>query len=329
MDYKNYKEEIKTELSNALEGRGHTVDIQDKTTYKPNVNLDGFMVTLDGKDESPITYMEEVENLSESGMTTHDIVESLADRTERFYENIGPIKFNPQDFNKEFIKENAYLGVVNTEINREFLAQIPHEEIPGTDLSVFARAHVADKASITITNDHAFEMGMTASEVIEVAKERTMQADFSVKSMEETITEMMPEGFNADGLFAINQEEKPTMMVITNESKIEGANAIIVPEVFDEACEKMGCSEVVILPSSRHELIAVNPENMGGMRASADFKEMVEEVNRTEVSRADFLSDSIYKYDSATHELTMCNEKGIFPETANMEKGLSVDISMK
>ena len=68
---------------------------------------------------------------------------------------------------------------------------------------------------------------------------------------------------------------------------------------------------------------------MGGMRASADFKEMVEEVNRTEVSRADFLSDSIYKYDSATHELTMCNEKGIFPETANMEKGLSVDISMK
>lgn len=48
---------------------------------------------------------------------------------------------------------------------------------------------------------------------------------------------------------------------------------------------------MLILPSSRHELIAIEYEDAAKVEAT---KQMVHEVNMTQVSPRDFLSDSVY-----------------------------------
>lgn len=311
MDYTTFKDELKSELSGALEERGHAVDIADATAHKANRDLDGITVRLDGATVSPAIYTESTfEQLKDSGMSMHEIVEQLADTVERAYEDFQEIGFDPTAFDADYIREHSYIAVVSTKMNEELLSSVPHEEIPGTDLSAYARIHAGEHASITIDNNFAFSMGMTGTEILDCARENTIQQGFSVQSMQETLTGLMPEGL--DGIIPFPQEERPSMCVITNEAKHEGASSIISSEALDRACEKMGCETAVILPSSRHELLAVNPDAVG-MGSTAELKTMVEEVNATQVSLEDKLSDMIYEYNSKSHELTLCNEEGLFP----------------
>ena len=48
--------------------------------------------------------------------------------------------------------------------------------------------------------------------------------------------------------------------------------------------------------------------------STADIKAMVEEINMTEVSIEDQLSNNIYQYDGQSQQLEMCNEQGLFVE---------------
>ena len=321
MDYTKFKEELKSELSGVLEERGYAVDIADVTAHKANLDLDGITVRLNGAAVSPTIYTESTfEQYKESGMDMHEMVVKLADTTVRAYESFWDLGFNPKEFDADYIREHSYIAVVSTKMNEELLSSVPHEEIPGTDLSAYARIHAGEHASITIDNDHAFSMGMTGTEILDCARENTLQQGFTVQSMQETLTGLMPEGL--DGIIPFPQEERPSMCVITNEAKHEGASAIISSEALDRACEKMGCETAVILPSSRHELLAVNPDAVG-MGSTAELKAMVEEVNSTQVSLEDKLSDMIYEYNSRSHELTLCNEEGLFP-TCDMDADMGM-----
>lgn len=310
-NFTEFKEELKSELSDVLMGRGHDVEITDTIAHKANQDLEGITVRLDGSNVSPTLYTESIyEDYKDSGITIREMSKRIADTVEKAYDNFMAFDFDAKDFNSDYIRDHSYIAVVNTEMNHDLLSRLPHEEIPGTDLSAFAKVHIGANASITITNEHAFQMGMTGTEILESARDNTLRQDFTVQSMQETLSSIMPD---ADGLFPMAEEEKPNMVVITNEAKYDGAQAIISSWTLDKACAKMGCDSAVIIPSSRHELLAVNPNNLD-FGSTSDIKQMVEEVNASQVSVEDKLSDNIYKYDSHTHELTLCDEDGLFPE---------------
>lgn len=326
MDYQIFKEELKSELSDSLEARGYEVRITDRVTHKANHDMDGMTVQLDSADVSPTIYTESTfEQFKESNMSLHDVAENLADTIETAYRDYDTIRFDPREFNAEYVRDNSYLTVVNTEMNTALLSQVPHEEVFGTDLTVYAKVSVGDNASITITNDHAFQLGMTGTEILSAARDNTLNQEFSVRTMLDTLAEMMPEEMAKEILPAMEEEQNLGMCVITNESRVEGANAILSTDTLDEACKKMGCESVVIIPSSRHELLAVNPE-INGQDTSA-IKDVVEEVNATQVELEDKLSDNIYQYNSTTHELTMCDEKGLFHEEVDIEAQITVEVT--
>ena len=218
------------------------------------------------------------------------------------------MNFDPQNFNEEYVKKNSYISVVNTAMNQSLLSNVPHTPIDGTDISAIAKVHVGNSASITITNDIASRMGLTSSEVLDHATNNTIKEEYSVTSIEEAIASMMPD--EASELFNI-PEFRPNICVITNSYKYEGANAIISKSTLDFACEKMDCDSAVILPSSRHELLMVNVEDLG-MESTAELKELVTSINASEVSIEDQLSDNIYRYDSITHQLSLCDDNGLF-----------------
>lgn len=305
MNYHEFKQKLKSELTDVLEERGYDVEITDTNVHKANQDLDGIIVTLNDSGVSPTIY-------TESYMDTYPdinvLAEEIANNVEAAYDNFHQMNFDPQNFNEEYVKKNSYISVVNTAMNQSLLSNVPHTPIDGTDISAIAKVHVGNSASITITNDIASRMGLTSSEVLDHATNNTIKEEYSVTSIEEAIASMMPD--EASELFNI-PEFRPNICVITNSYKYEGANAIISKSTLDFACEKMDCDSAVILPSSRHELLMVNVEDLG-MESTAELKELVTSINASEVSIEDQLSDNIYRYDSITHQLSLCDDNGLF-----------------
>ena len=89
-----------------------------------------------------------------------------------------------------------------------------------------------------------------------------------------------------------------TMFVLTNDTKVNGAAAILNDDIRQEIAEKVG--DFYMLPSSIHETLII-PKDAG-----MEFKEleqMVQEVNQTQVALGERLSDHVYEYDAKEHEL--------------------------
>lgn len=89
-----------------------------------------------------------------------------------------------------------------------------------------------------------------------------------------------------------------TMFVLTNDTKVNGAAAILNDDIRQEIAEKVG--DFYMLPSLIHETLII-PKDAG-----MEFKEleqMVQEVNQKQVAPGERLSDHVYEYDAKEHEL--------------------------
>ena len=63
--------------------------------------------------------------------------------------------------------------------------------------------------------------------------------------------------------------------------------------------------DIVILPSSRHEVLLIPQRQVNGKYES--FSHMVEMVNETEVSMEDRLSNSVYLYSREKDSITIAH----------------------
>lgn len=90
---------------------------------------------------------------------------------------------------------------------------------------------------------------------------------------------------------------EPIPMYIATVSDCQfGAKVLMYPGFFEYAAAIVGGS-YYILPSSIHELIFLADD---GTSIVEDLQNTVREINQTEVSESDFLSDEVYHYDVNT-----------------------------
>lgn len=81
------------------------------------------------------------------------------------------------------------------------------------------------------------------------------------------------------------------LYVLTNVSKTQGAALMFTPGVLRECADRLGSTDLVVIPSSKHEVLLLN-NKMG-----ADImRNMVREVNATQVAIDDYLADNVYLY---------------------------------
>ena len=117
-----------------------------------------------------------------------------------------------------------------------------------------------------------------------------MVPDFAEMSDEEKEQTKYEMGLSGPG--------EDAMYVISNSDKTFGAAALLDSDAMDKIEEQIG--EFYILPSSVHECILVpKKEDMD----LATLENMVQEVNATQVSKEEKLSDHVYAYDSETKEI--------------------------
>lgn len=82
----------------------------------------------------------------------------------------------------------------------------------------------------------------------------------------------------------------PQMLILSNETKFNGAAAITNKAVLDRACDRLGAETIYILPSSIHECLAI------AMGDPDELRNMVCEVNDTQVVPQERLSYNVYRY---------------------------------
>ena len=90
---------------------------------------------------------------------------------------------------------------------------------------------------------------------------------------------------------------------MSNQKGIYGAAAIFYPGILKRLAERKGTS-LFLIPSSIHEFIII-PDN--GLYNPRDLEDMLREVNRTEVSLDETLSDNLYYYSYEKEKLSVLN----------------------
>ena len=191
----------------------------------------------------------------------------------------------------ETVKDHLVMQVVPVEPNKEMLENIPHKTVE--DIAVVYRVELLNaydsSATTLVTNQLLDQYGVTPEQLhADAVVAQITNHPPVLKNMSEMMAEM------SGGMF--DMPESP-MWVATVEGGVNGASVTQIPDFLEEAADRLG-GDFFVLPSSVHEVLFIRDD---GSFEREQLESMVQGVNATEVSEADFLSDSVYHYDSDDH----------------------------
>lgn len=298
MDYETFKQEMTEDLKQRLYERGvEDVEMSFHNVEKANQHYESLTVRQEG---SNVGVNFNIEGAFAEYEHTGDYAGVLAESTHAIMQGLEnvPSVDTSELTNYEAMKEKLSIEVISAETNAELLTKIPHESME--DMAVVYRfvleSNDTGRASILVTNDMIDHMGVTHEQLKADALENAPEIRPAViQGMSEVMREMMgPEAFE---MFGLPEEQEEMMYVATVPDKNSGAGVLAYQDFMDQAAEKLG-GDFYILPSSIHEILLV-PDN--GDKAADDLRDMVREVNATQVSPQEKLTDNVYHYDSKEH----------------------------
>jgi len=160
------------------------------------------------------------------------------------------------------------------------------------DLDVYLYMQIDNEKSAKIKTTMVERWGVSEAVLWSDAISNT-KAGLIVQSMIEVLAEMM-------GVDVADLPSEGNQIIIKNNNNFRASSALMMPDVLDMAASKLDAEQVVILPSSIHELI-VMADN--GDFNHEDLNAMVIEVNHTQVAPEERLADHIYVYNTTTKKV--------------------------
>lgn len=281
--------EFETELVKRLEehyGADYEIKIRDviKLSQKP---LRGLTVKRKDENIAPTIYLDYLAGMDvdESLKRIYDIIESSSK---------SRLHFNMESFTDwETAKQKIHARLVSADDS--LLSELPHRNY--LDLAI-VYYYVVDteedfgRGSITIRLEHLSHWGISETKLFEAAKANAKSEGYTTENMLDILQELCGADSDVCSCNSLSVSASP-IYVITNESKFYGATALVfAKECFKALAEKMN-SNLYILPSSQHELIAISDE----VSDAQALKEMVCDVNNSQVEARDRLSYCVYKYN--------------------------------
>lgn len=291
MEFTNFTTLVQREVEKRA-GENYRVKLND--VMKNNgVVLRGITLMQDDSNISPTIYLNPYYDAYENGDTTlGTVIDEVIDTYERNKINRSiDMKFF---LNYETVRSRIIFKLINTEKNRELLRDVPY--IPFHDLSIVFQCLVSEErfgnASILIHNVHLQLWKVNARELYECALENTpLLQGYEQADMDTVLEEMKALGGIDDEEIEDMQQEVP-MYVLSNKSRINGASCILYKDILKDFAMVVD-KDLYVLPSSIHEVILLPSD---GTQESEQLKEMVREINQSQVEKEEVLSDSVYYY---------------------------------
>ena len=211
-----------------------------------------------------------------------------------------------QDFDYLLLNGNITLKLINRSMSEKYLEGKAYVEF--LDLAiVFCMVIKTSETEIgtivipeEITKDWNVSLNQAFEKVLEVIEK------------ENSIVRMTMYDFMADMIKDFSELEEledyvtpsKEMYIQTNQQKNYGSLTLLYKDNLLKFCEEMGWSSFYIIPSSIHELILIpiteetNEENL---------KNMIVEVNATQISDEEVLSNNLYSFNKDTNEIRICD----------------------
>lgn len=304
MNYDDFLEKLKEEIQNNMSGQ---VTFSMYTTRKANETLEGLTIRTGNERIAPVIYPEKLYRDFINGRSIENIAEEMCSTIQRNHPAIP-------ELTAENARKSISFSLLNREMNKDLLSRCPYKKVH--DLIAVPRWHINSEASFLVDNNVMQQLRMTKEEVLRIAQANTESAAYTCRSMNDVMKEMMVNDGVPEEVIAEMIPGEAPFYVMTNPEGIDGSCCMLSDSFLQGVCGDIDVGSIYILPSSRHEVLAVHPDLV---TVPSDLKQMVMEVNATEVSATDFLSDEIYKYDGLTHSLSVCDENGLFRDVDDKE----------
>ena len=283
-----------------------------KVTKNNNLVLTGISIRSREVNLAPTIYMDGYYNDYKNGRPVMEIIAEV-ERAYDTYKVEQDFDVNSiTDFNH--VQDKICYKLVNRDKNKELLSDAPY--LPFHDLAVIFYVVVSEDrvgtGTVTVHN-HLMEMwgNPDIKELYRIAKNNTQRRyKGRVSNMMEIMGEII--SYSADNvdsdvvdaffeMDSVYEDNMMPMFVATNNKKVNGAGVILYDGLLRTFAEKIG-GDFYILPSSVHEVLFV-PAN--GDIDARYLIQMVKEVNATEVSPDEVLSDNVYMYHADEDRLEM------------------------
>lgn len=293
--------------------------LAEKVTKNNGVVLTGIIAKKQGATAYPTIYIDQFfkKNMDQ---------EEMQKIVDRLYRKICDAEVEEVDLSgfTDFARarESLAFKVIHAEKNREYLKQVPYRRIHNLAIVFYYTVQekpFCGKAVIIIKKEHMKRWQVTEEELYEAAMSNMpVKFPHMIRNIEEVMRELLESGLKEDlihfrgskkeeEIFSddwINEllgqmsdsfqaeGEKIPMYVLTNKQKLQGAACMLYPGVLKGFGEKMG-QDFYVLPSSVHEVILVPALPVTGPEI---LKDIVSDINRTQVAPDEVLADSVYFY---------------------------------
>lgn len=307
MNYEIFKEVVADTFKDYLPEQYRDMEMRVLSVNKVNRMMDGINL-IGGKDDRLISPTIYINDMYDHYKVCNDLKEAIQTGAERM---VNAFRECPEVPNIALAdaKDNIVFQLVNTEQNRELLAGVPHREFQ--DLSIIYRwAMKVDTAGIqsaVIKNELAEQLGLTEEQLFKLASENTRRIlPPCVKSMNEILREMFMKDGMPQEIAEMMVGEMPAdqmMWVISNDRGINGAISMLYEDKLHALATELE-SDLYILPSSVHEVIAVS----ASMGDPNELAQIVAEINMDQVTLEERLSNQVYHYDKDLRKLSLATD---------------------
>lgn len=298
MDYNEFVEAVKKEVE--MRVQDCTTDIRE-CVKNNGLRLQGLIIIKANNSLSPTIYLNDFYSMYDSKKYSF---ERIIDKIIEIYEgSIMECDFEA-DFFRDFTKakNNIAYRLVNFDKNAEILTEHPYIKYMDLAITFYYKMDqkYIDNATIFISNEHMENWGITKEELYEWC---TINSPKLLKPDIQDIYDVIMDRIDKAIVQKISKAEddiKGNMYVLTNDKMSYGAACILYPDILKEFSKKCG-ADFYIIPSSIHEVLLVPKKD------DIDpyhLKELVKEVNKTEVLVTDVLSDNVYYYSRENDEIT-------------------------
>ena len=295
MNFLHFLEETKSSIEDRME-EGTQVSI---TSIQKNngIKKDGICILESGHNISPTIYLNDYYEKYLDGMEIEDVVREVLEVYKRSKVESGVDLDFFLDYEKA--KKKLVYKLVNYEKNSNWLVGVPHLEY--LDLAITFYCIVNNErfgsAVIQISNAHLNMWDVTLDNIYEAARQNTpLLLPYELLSMEQVLGSMLGEGCEE---MPDLSEQEVSMYVLSNTSRVNGAATILYPDILKDFAKACG-RDLYILPSSVHEVILVPDTGIGNPET---FQEMIQDVNATQLSPEEVLSDHVYIFKRKKNEI--------------------------
>ena len=297
-NYSEFKQQILSDLQERL-GSDVRVTVQD-IIKNNDTHLDGLTILSTKYNLSPTIYLNSYFKQYENGHSLSDIENDILKvyHDNRPSDNIDISFFT--DYDK--VKSRIIFKLVNYERNRELLKEVPHYRF--LDLSIVFNCLVesspSGSATILIHNHHLNYWGITKDDLYALAQQNTPRLlSYDLRNMTDILKELLSdEDIPAD---APDATTSYPMYVLTNRYKLNGSGCILYQNLLRDFANRLE-SDLFILPSSVHEVLIIPVKNK---TSPQELSDMVKDVNSSQLSREEILSDHVYYFSRESGQITM------------------------